>query len=137
MKRVYVHKPDTLQKARSFPLSFYIQKSKHFTLSDFYEKFKLEFIYKKHNTFCSVLFYIQKDGHFTEMNTICVTFYIQASRHFVLRDFSQNFCNWWSGRHFYMQKISTLRDISICKKKITIRSVFISKIYRIVLTPKL
>ena len=28
-------KPDTFQKARHFPLRFYIQKSIHFTLRDF------------------------------------------------------------------------------------------------------
>ena len=31
-------KPDTFQKARQFPLRFYIQKSIHLTLRDFHEK---------------------------------------------------------------------------------------------------
>ena len=38
-KRFYIEKPDTFQKGRQFPLSFYIQESRHFTLRDFGRKF--------------------------------------------------------------------------------------------------
>ena len=34
-KRLLYKKPDTFQKARQFPLHFYIQKAIHFTLRDF------------------------------------------------------------------------------------------------------
>ena len=34
-------KPDTFQKARQFPLSFYIQKAIHLTLLDSHENFEL------------------------------------------------------------------------------------------------
>ena len=34
-KRVYIKKADTLQKARQFPLRFYIQKAIHFTSRNF------------------------------------------------------------------------------------------------------
>ena len=38
----FVYKnPDTFQKARQFPLRFYIQKAIHFTLRDFYEIFEI------------------------------------------------------------------------------------------------
>ena len=44
-------KPDTFQKARQFPLSFYIQKAIHLTLRDFHEFFE-------------VGIFIQKSWHF-------------------------------------------------------------------------
>ena len=34
-------KPDTFQKARRFPLRFYIQKAIHLTLRDFHEIFEV------------------------------------------------------------------------------------------------
>ena len=34
-------KPDTFQKARQFPLRFYIQKAIHFSLRDFHEIFEV------------------------------------------------------------------------------------------------
>ena len=48
---------------------------------------KLAFIYKKHDTFRYVNFFIQKLRHLAKSKTICVTFYIQKSGHFALRDF--------------------------------------------------
>ena len=39
---VFIYKnPDTFQKARQFPLRFYIQKSIHLTLGDFHEIFEV------------------------------------------------------------------------------------------------
>ena len=40
-KRFYIQKPDTFQKARQFPLRFYIQKAIHLTLRDFHEIFEV------------------------------------------------------------------------------------------------
>ena len=38
MRNVFIYKkPDTFQKARQFPLRFYIQKAIHLTLRDFHE----------------------------------------------------------------------------------------------------
>ena len=51
-------KPDTFQKARQFPLRFYIQKAMHLTLRDFHEMF--EVIYKKHDTLRYVTFLYSK-----------------------------------------------------------------------------
>ena len=51
MQNVFIYKkPDTFQKARQFPLSFYIQKAKHLTLRDFHEIFEVGILYKKHDT---------------------------------------------------------------------------------------
>ena len=37
MQHVFIYKkPDTFQKARQFPLSFYMQKTIHLTLRDFH-----------------------------------------------------------------------------------------------------
>ena len=48
MRNVFIYKKlDTLQKARQFPLRFYIQKAIHLTLRDFNENF-------------AVVIYIQK-----------------------------------------------------------------------------
>ena len=41
MKRFYIQKPDTFQKARQFPLRFYTQKAIHLTLHDLYAIFEL------------------------------------------------------------------------------------------------
>ena len=57
MRNVYIFKnSDTFQKARQFPLRFYIQKAIHLTLRDFREFSKLAFIYKKHDTLRYVTF---------------------------------------------------------------------------------
>ena len=41
-RNVFIYKkPDTFQKARQFPLRFYIQKSIHLTLRDFHEDFQV------------------------------------------------------------------------------------------------
>ena len=41
VKRLYIYNQDTLQKARPFPLRFYIQKARYFTLRDFHENFEI------------------------------------------------------------------------------------------------
>ena len=55
MPNVFIYKnPDTFQKARQFPLRFYIQK-------EIFMKFlKLAFIYKKHDTLRYVTFLYTK-----------------------------------------------------------------------------
>ena len=55
-KRFYIQKPYLFQKARQFPLCFYIQKRIYFTLRDFFNEFlKLVFLYKKHDNFAKYL----------------------------------------------------------------------------------
>ena len=42
LPNVFIYKkPDTFQKARQFPLRFYIQKAMHLTLEDFHEIFEV------------------------------------------------------------------------------------------------
>ena len=42
LRNVFIYKnPDTFQKARQFPLRFYIQKAMHLTLEDFHEIFEV------------------------------------------------------------------------------------------------
>ena len=42
LRNVHIYiKPDTFQKARQFPLRFYIQKAIHLTLRDFHEIFEV------------------------------------------------------------------------------------------------
>ena len=41
LRNVRYKKPDTFQKARQFPLRFYIQKAIHLTLRDFHEIFEV------------------------------------------------------------------------------------------------
>ena len=49
-RNVFIYKnPDTFQKARQFPLCFYIQKAIHLTLRDFHEIFEVG-IYPKSMT---------------------------------------------------------------------------------------
>ena len=64
MWNVYTYKkPDTLQKARQFPLRFYIQKDRHFTLRDFSWKFWNWHSYTKSITLCITWrFHIQPHG---------------------------------------------------------------------------
>ena len=40
-KRLYIQKPDTFQKARQFPLRFYMQKAIHLSLRDFHKIFEI------------------------------------------------------------------------------------------------
>ena len=47
VQRFIYKKLDTLQKARQFPLRFYIQKERHFTLHDFHENFEVGVYIKK------------------------------------------------------------------------------------------
>ena len=96
MRNVFIYKkPDTFQKARQFPLRFYIQKVIHLTLRDFHEIFEWHFalrdvfIYKKLDT-------SQKTRQFA------IRFYIQKFGTFALRDFSLNFWNLRSRGDIYL-----------------------------------
>ena len=61
LRNVFIYKkPDTFQKARQFPLRFYIQKAIQLTLWDFHEFLKLAFLYKKHDTLRYVMFLYTK-----------------------------------------------------------------------------
>ena len=80
LRNVFISKtPDILQKERQFPLRFYSQKARNFTLRDFHENFEYgiyiqktwhfalrdDFIYKKPETSkkrrqFALRFYIQK-----------------------------------------------------------------------------
>ena len=101
VKRFIYKNPDTFQKARQFPLRFYIQKAIHLTLRDFHEISEVG-IYTKSMTLCVTWrFYIQKARHFAKSKTICDTFYIQKSGTFALRDFLLNFWNLRRGRGIY------------------------------------
>ena len=60
LPNVLYKKPDTFQKARQFPLSFFIQKAIHLTLRDFHEIIELGIIYKYHHTLHCVTFLCTK-----------------------------------------------------------------------------
>ena len=78
LRNVFIYKKlDTFQRARQFPLRFYIQKAINLTLRDFNEIFEVG--------------YIQKARHFAKSKTTCDTFYIQKPGTFALHDFSLNF----------------------------------------------
>ena len=48
MRNVFIYKkPDTFQKARQFPLRFYIQKATHLTLRDFHRFFEVGIFIQK------------------------------------------------------------------------------------------
>ena len=90
--------------------------------------------------------YIQKNRHFAIMKTICITFYIQKSWQFALRDFSWRSWNWhlytksmtlcvmW---RFYKQKKAlrknqdNLRYFFIYKKADTLRNAIFHEIFEI------
>ena len=82
---LYKKNQDTFQKARQFPLRFYIQK-------DIFMKFlKLAFIYEKHETLRYVAFFIYKKlVTFQKARQFAICFYIQKFGTFALRDFSLN-----------------------------------------------
>ena len=78
---MYIEKLDTLQKSRQFALRFIHKNPDTLCYTIFHENIGIcIYIYKKHDTFRYVTFYIQKARHFEESKTICVTFfYIQNS----------------------------------------------------------
>ena len=118
-KRFYI------QKARQFPLSFYIQNAWHFTLRNFsWLLLRLAFIYKNHDTLCYVAFLYTKAWYFTKGKKIELLFYIQKFGHFALRNFPLNFWNWRMGGNYIRKKQCTLNYIFICKKQYTLRYVF-------------
>ena len=93
LRNVFIYKKrDTFQKARQFPLRFYIQKAIHFTLRDFSWNFWSWHFYWKSMTLCVTWsFYIQKSRHLAKSKTICDTFLYEKKRHFASRDFLLNF----------------------------------------------
>ena len=54
--RFYIQKPDTLQKARNFPLRFIYKKCDTLRYAIFMKMLKLAFIYKKHEILRHVTF---------------------------------------------------------------------------------
>ena len=74
LRYVFIYKnPDTSQKARQFPLRFYIQKD-NLRYTIFMKILKSAFIYKKHDTLHYVTFLYLKTRHFAKSKTICVVF---------------------------------------------------------------
>ena len=151
-------KPDTFQKTGQFPSRFYIQKSRHFTLRNFYEIFEAGFYIQKsrHFALCDVFIYKNTDTS-QKARKFSSRFYIQKYRDCALRNFSLDFwnCRRGEGAFLYAKKI-TLHYIFICKndsfcitflytkiqklcvtllyaKKCTLHYVFIYIIYRIVM----
>ena len=64
LRNVFTYKkPDTFQKARQFPLRFYIQKAKHLTLRYFHEMFEVGIYMQKawHFALCDVFIYKKLD----------------------------------------------------------------------------
>ena len=104
-----------------FPLCFYTQKSRHFTLSDFLWKFWYWNLYTKNMTlYVTGRFYIKKVWHFAKSKTVCVTFLCSKIRTLCITRFLLNFWNWrrWGGGlhakkmhfalHLYIKKQCTL-----------------------------
>ena len=72
--------------------NFFYSKIKKVYVTQFFIKyFNLSFIYKKHDTLQYLRVYIQRARQFAKNKTICVSFYLQKSGHFALRNFSLNF----------------------------------------------
>ena len=141
MRNVYIFKnSDTFQKARQFPLRFYIRKAIHLTLRDFHEIFEVGIYIQKawHFALRDVLIYKKLDSS-QEERQFPIRFYIQKSGTFALRDFSLNFWNLRRGGifiyektiyfawHFYFEKQCTLRYVAIYKERDTMRYSLISK----------
>ena len=88
MRRFKYKNPDTFQKASLFPLRFYIQKARHFTLHNFSWKCWIWHIYTTIMTlFVTWRFYIQKAWHLAKSKTICVTFFYTKIRTLCVRQF--------------------------------------------------
>ena len=141
LRNVLIYKkPDTFQKARQFPLRFYIQKALHLTLRDFHEFFEVG-IYTKSMTLCVTWrFYIQKSGHFAKSKTICDTFLYTKIRHFCVTQFFIDFLKFADGGgHLFIKKNNVLcvtfsywKNNALCvtllyKEPDTMRYILISK----------
>ena len=91
---------------------------------------KLAFIYKKHDTFRYVRFYIQKARHFAKSKTICDTFLYTKIRYFCVTRFFIEFLKFAEGGEgniYLFKKPCTLRYIFILKKQCTLRYIAIYK----------
>ena len=94
-------KPDTFQKARQFPLRFYIQKGIQLTLRDFHEIFEVGIYIQKAWHFALRHVFIYKNLDIPQKaRKFAIRFYIQKSGTFALRDFSLNFWNLRRGGTF-------------------------------------
>ena len=100
LRNVFIYKKqDTFQKARQFPLRFYMQKAIHLTLRDFHEIFEVGIYIQKHDTLRYVTFlYTQKARHFAKSKTICDTFLYSKIRHFCVTRFFIEFLKFAEGR---------------------------------------
>ena len=108
---VFIYKKsDTFQKARQFPLCFYIQKAIHLTLRDFHEIFDVGiFIQRVWHFLLRDVFIYKKLDTWQRARQFAIRFYIQKSGTFALREFSLNFWNLWIGGDMYSWKNNVLR----------------------------
>ena len=110
---VFIYKnPDTVQKARQFPLRLYIYKAIQLTLLDFHEIFEVDMFIQKAWRFALRNVFIYKNlGTSQKARQFAIRFYIQKSGIFSLRNFSLNF---WNLRR--KGRIYSLKNNSICMK---------------------
>ena len=95
LRNVFIYtKQDTFQRARQFPLRFYIQKAIHLTLRNFHEIFEVG--------------YMQKARHFAKIYTICDTFLYTKTRHFHVTRFFIEFLKFAEGGDIYLLKNNLL-----------------------------
>ena len=89
---LYKKKAYIFQKARQFPLCFYIQKAIHLTLRDFHEILEVGIYIQKalHFALRDVFIYKKVDTS-QKARQFAIRSYIQKSGTVVLRDFSLNF----------------------------------------------
>ena len=116
---LYINKATHFSKSKTICVKFLFKKRQTIYVRRFFMKFFVIgiYIYTKRMILCiKSRFYVQKYRHFEKSKTICVTLlHIKKAWHFALRNFSQNFWNWWRGGvflclktmhfdlHFYMQ----------------------------------
>ena len=108
---IYIQKFRHFDKSKTICVPFLFTKTQKLYFTWFFMKFLKEafiYIFKMHDTFCYVTFYIKKSRHFEKSKTICVTFFfnIQKALHFALRNFSSNLWNWRRRRTFLYTKNS-------------------------------
>ena len=97
-KRFIYKKQDTFQKARQFPLRFYIQKSRLLTLRDFHEIFEIAiYIYKKHDTLRYVTFLYTKSQTLRKKQDNLRYVFIYKIRHFCATRFFIEFLKFAEG----------------------------------------
>ena len=119
-----------MQEARQFALRLYSQITRHLTLRNFHEIFEIGiYIYKKHDTFCYVTFYIQKSRHFEKSKKFCVTIFIYKNpdtlRNAIFHGFFE--IGGGGGGDFYQQKTMHFAINFYMRKKCIFCYVFIFK----------